>query len=312
MEFNKIVEKFKSKHTYLDTGAGKLSHYFGCSIEDIHLAKRIVRDELKSSKPEKKLPKILIVDTELAPMRSFTWGRWKQNVSLSQTISESFLLSWAAKWLYSTEVMSDAVTSKEVIEEDDARIMKSLWELLEEADAVIAHNLNKFDLPKINSRLIINGLPPTSSFHSIDTLAVVKKQFGFSSNKLDALAGYFGIDTKLDTTFELWANCMKGDPSSLKYMEIYNIKDVEILEEVYLKLRPWIKAHPNVALYNDLEESQCTCCGSSKIEELDKLYYTSVGAYKMYRCKDCGGISRGRKTVIAKSKNKKTLTSVGK
>ena len=26
----------------------------------------------------------------------------------------------------------------------------------------------------------------------------------------------------------------------------------------------------------------------------DKFYFTSVGKYNIYRCKDCGGISRGR------------------
>jgi hypothetical protein len=32
-------------------------------------------------------------------------------------------------------------------------------------------------------------------------------------------------------------------------MEAYNIHDVRILEETYLMLRPWIKPHPNMALF---------------------------------------------------------------
>lgn len=310
MEFNKVVEKISSNPSYITNGAGYLSKLLKCSKEDVYKAKKIVRGMSNNTNiPQKK---ILIIDIETAPMRSYTWGRWKQNVGLNQTISEFFLISWSAKWLYDTETMSDVLTPEEAIAEDDCRIVTKLWDLLDEAVIVIAHNGKSFDIPKINSRLILNGLPPVSSYTQIDTLEVVKKNFGFSSNKLDALCRYFGFDVKLDTNFELWKGCMNGDKESLYYMEKYNKNDVDILEEVYLRLRPWIKMGFNMSLLNDSENIQCCSCGSNDIHEIDnKLYYTSVGAYKMYRC-SCGAISRGRKSILTKSKSKTTLTSVGK
>ena len=45
-------------------------------------------------------------------------------------------------------------------------------------------------------------------------LEVAKKNFGFSSNKLDALAGYFGIEHKLGTDFKLWKDARNGDEDS--------------------------------------------------------------------------------------------------
>ena len=147
------------------------------------------------------------------------------------------------------EVYSNVLTPQEILNEDDGRIVKNLWKLLDEADIVIAHNGKKFDIPKINARFILNECPPPSFYKQIDTKEVAAKQFGFSSNKLDALAGYFGFKVKLDTDFSLWERCMRGDDEALQYMEIYNRHDVELLEEVYIRLRPWIKAHPNVALY---------------------------------------------------------------
>jgi hypothetical protein len=314
MDFNQVVERLISKPKYMTNGAGHLSKLFNCSKEDVYKAKKVVYGKIKLvDEPIKKMPKILILDIETAPMKSYTWGRWKQNVSLSQTISEFFMLSWAAKWLYSPVTMSMSVTPEDARGEYDGHICLNLWTLMDEADIIIAHNGNSFDVPKINSRFIVNNLPPTSPYQTIDTLLVARKQFGFSSNKLDALAGYFGVEHKMETGFELWSKCMDGDAESLKYMETYNRKDVEILEEVYLNLRPWIKNHPNVSLFNELSHSQCTCCGSSHVKEVEgKYYYTSVGAYPVYRCMSCGGLSRGRKTVIAKSKNKQTLTSIGK
>ena len=97
------------------------------------------------------------------------------------------MLSWAASWLGSGEVMSARLYSEEVLDECDFRIVKQLWNLLNEADIVVAHNGNAFDIPKIRARFALNGLPPTSFYQQIDTKITAAKEFGFSSNKLDAL-----------------------------------------------------------------------------------------------------------------------------
>lgn len=315
MEFNKIVEKLSSYRNYMDTGAGKLAKVWNCNADDVRKAKKIVLRNRKLGNAElpRVIPKILIFDVETSPLRAFVWSRWKQNVYLDQTIAEWFMIGWSAKWLYSTETMSGILTPEEIKNEDDGRIVSDLWKLINEASIVVAHNGNSFDIPKINSRFILNGLMPPKPYFSIDTKVVSAKQFGFSSNKLDALAEYFGIEHKDKTDFELWKRCLDGDQEALDYMQKYNIKDVDILEEVYLRLRPWIKNHPNVSILNDMDTEQCSCCGSHHIDEIEgDLYYTSVGGYKMYRCNNCGGISRGRKTVIEKSKSRRTLVSVGK
>jgi len=97
---------------------------------------------------------------------------------------------------------------------------------------------------------------------------------------------------------------MKG---ALEEMEIYNIQDVEVLEEVYLKLRPYIKSHPNVAVYMDIDKRVCSACGSDNLTQTDKYQYTNTGKFKVYRC-ECGAESRGRRTDFDKTKT--LLTSV--
>ena len=89
----------------------------------------------------------------------------------------------------------------------------------------------------------------------------------------------------------------------------YNKRDVTLLEEVYLKLRPWIKAHPNLNNFCDQELPVCSICGSEKLEEVEgEYYYTTTGKYKLYRCKDCGALTRGRKSIS----NKVKLVSLGR
>lgn len=236
------------------------------------------------------------MDLETAPIKAFVWRLWKQDVYIDQIISDWFLLTFSAKWLGSNEVISGRLTGKEALEESDYRIVKDLWNLIDEADIVIAHNGNSFDIPKMKARFAINGLPPTSFYQQIDTKVIAAKEFGFTSNKLDFLAQTFGISKKIHTEFELWARCMKGEDKALEEMEIYNRHDVEILEEVYLKLRPYIKNHPNMGLYQDSNSDVCPTCGGTHLKEY-KFYYTSIGKFQVYKCEDCNALSRSRKAI---------------
>lgn len=289
MLINDIVNLMIKKPYLLEMGKGKLAKRFKCTPEDIVKARREAKEFTR------KVPKILIFDLETAPMSAYVWGRWNQNISLDATISEWFMLCWSAKWLYSDEVISYSLTSEEALNEDDSRIVKELWKLINNADIIIAHNAKHADVKWMNSRFIMNELAPPKPYHIIDTLEVAKKNFGFSSNKLDALAGYFGIPHKMETSFKLWKDCLHGDEEALKYMEEYNRVDVEILEQVYIILRPWIKNHPNCGNLLTSDVPVCSICSSKKLELIpDKYYYTSVGKYELFRCKDCGAVSRGR------------------
>ena len=312
-EINELVEEFLSRKYMLDMGKGKLASYLKTTPENIVMAKKLARKSLlvnNKSNNFTKLPKILIFDLETSPLRAYVWRRWKQNIYLDQTISEWFLLTYSAKFLFDDKIYSGRLTGDEVKAEDDSRIIKDLWNLINEADIIIAHNGEAFDTPKMNARFIINGLPPTSPYQQIDTKKVAAKQFGFSSNKLDALARYFGFECKMDTDFELWAKCMDGDEESLAYMEEYNKHDVTLLEEVYLRLRPWINAHPNVGLYIESDVPVCSHCGSDHLHH-DGSYYTQAGKYDTYRC-DCGALSRVRSSSLSKDHKKRLFVSTAK
>lgn len=264
------------------------------------------------SKEKLKTSNILILDIETAPLKAFVWSRWKQNIYLDQTISEWFMLTWSAKWLFSNEVLSDKLSPIEVLEENDVRITKSLAALLNEADIVITHNGDRFDLPKIKSRLIVNRLPMVTPYVSIDTCKIAKRQFGFSSNKLQGLSDVLGFDGKDETDFDLWKRCMEGDLKALAYMEKYNKQDVKLLEDVYLELRPYIMNHPNVTLFLDMDKPRCTTCGSDDIYP-EGEYNTQVNTFTTYRCNHCKAIAgRLRKSSISAKQKGNILAPVAK
>ena len=313
---NELVEIFLEKPYHIRQGAGYLSNLFNCDKGDIYEVRRIIKEQQKEAdereQRELELPKILIVDIETSPLKAYVWTIWKQNVYLDQLVSDWFMLTWSAKWLYGDVIYSDKLTADEVNRENDKRIVERLWKLLDEADMVIAHNGDKFDIPRINARFVENGLNPPSPYRQIDTKKVAKSVFGFSSNKLEALARKFGIDGKLDTDFTLWSRCMEGDENALEEMRTYNDHDVEILEDIYLIMRSWIKSHPNVGLYMDTDEPVCPHCGSKNVHEESKSYYTNTGKYDTYRCNDCKAVSRKRKSTLSNIKTKNLLVPIPK
>ena len=258
---------------------------------------------------DSKTPRILIFDIETAPMRAYVWGKWKQDVGSSQFLSDWYVLSWAGKWLNNKNIMSDTLSPKEAINENDSRIVKSLWNLFDQADLVIAHNASRFDVPRMNTRYILNDMIPPSPYRVIDTLVVARSAFSFTSNRLDDLAGYFKIDHKKETSFELWDRCVRGDQEALDYMQEYNIKDVDILEQLYIKLRPWIKNHPNLSLYLENEEETCPYCGSTNVADTGTFTYTNVSKFSNVRCLDCHAIARRRISEYPKKKRKNLITS---
>lgn len=260
------------------------------------------------------LPKILVFDIETSPLKAFVFQKsvWKANVGADQVISEWFMLCWGAKWLFDEDIISDRLSGKEARNEDDSRIVKSLYDLLNEADIVVAHNGDSFDVPNMNTRFVVNDLPPTRPFQTIDTKLVAKKQFGFTHNSLNGLGKVFGFDPKMDTDFELWKQCVDGNEDALKYMSTYNMGDVDLLEKIYLKLRPWIKSHPNVGLYTLSDGASCSNCGGTNLTWIDgQYYYTQTSRFPIFVCK-CGAYGRSRKSDLTKEDKTNLVVGLSK
>jgi hypothetical protein len=258
-------------------------------------------------------PKIVTLDIETAPIESYHWGLWDQNIGLEQILSEWTILSYSAKWLGKQEVEYQSTGGKGVNKvRDDSSLLKSLWKILDEADIVVVQNGKEFDIKKINARMLLTGLPPYSPIKIIDTKIVAKKHFGFTSNKLEWMSKHLTevkkSAHKLFPGFELWKECLKDNPKAWAEMKKYNCDDTVSTEQLYLKMRPWIEGHPNVAAYSTLEKIMCAKCGSQNVQKRGK-HLTQCGEYHRFCCKDCGGWSRSRYTLNTENKRKNLLTN---
>lgn len=230
--------------------------------------------------------KILLLDIETAPHQVYVWGMWDQNVQLDRLIQHGRTLCWAAKWYGEDEAIDwdwELDGSK--------RMIRRIHKLMSQADIIVTYNGLKFDIPTLNNEFIKVGLPPIRPNKHIDLLRTAKAQFRLASNKLSYVAEYLKLGKKISHKgFSLWTGCLAGDRNDWDKMVEYNIGDVDLLEKVYTKLRPWVKNHPDVR--PDERTEHCDHCGSDKVQKRGSRM-TKDYAIQRLHCQECGGWSDG-------------------
>lgn len=234
--------------------------------------------------------KILLLDIETAPNLAYVWGLFQENIPTARIVNSGYVLCWAAKWFGSREMQfcsGYGATHKSMLQQ--------IHHLLDEADVVVHYNGKKFDIPTLNKEFVTHGLTPPSPYKQIDLYQTARTTFRFPSNKLDYVSQTLGIGQKVrHAGFELWVQCMAGDPKAWRAMERYNRGDVRLLERMYRRLRPWVRNHPNVAAEDGVDG--CPSCGSRNyIRQGTRL--AKNRKYPRYQCSDCGSWFHGTQFV---------------
>jgi predicted RNA-binding Zn-ribbon protein involved in translation (DUF1610 family) len=251
--------------------------------------------------------KILILDIETSPSFSWMWGLWKEIGSYSFVERDWFIMCWSAKWLGDKKIMSASLPDFPEYRKDptnDKPMLERLRTLLDEADIVVAHNGIKFDRKKINARFIIHGMKPPSPYRMLDTLQVCRKEFAFTSNRLNDVGQFLKVGKKMDTGgFQLWKDCLTGTgkvrSKAWRKMVEYCKSDIILLEKVYLALRPYMQQHPNVAILDTSGRCSCPKCGSKRIQYRG-LSCTNSSTFRRFQCLSCGGWGRQKTNEVQK------------
>lgn len=261
-------------------------------------------DSLKQAESiRSSVAKVLVLDIETSQMLLGGWGLFNQNYSIEQIEQDWTLISYSAKWLG-----EEGTTYSDITEKTEMVLLEELHALLDEADFMIAHNGRRFDLKKIKARMIINGMLPFSPVRVIDTLEIAKKEFGFTSNKLQYLTQTL-CKSKIKSThakfagYTLWKEFMKGNLEAIDEMRHYNIIDVESLEELYFILAPWSNSLPNFDVYSDETMDM-------SVWEHVGYHCSNLGKYDKFRHKVTGQYRRGRKNLLSKEKREQLLANI--
>lgn len=226
--------------------------------------------------------KILSLDIETAPALVYTWGLWDQNIGLNQIVNQTRVLCVAAKFYGEKKVYFYS-------EWNDGHdgMLKGIHDLMSEADVIMTWNGDNFDIPHLHREFLEAGMEPPAPSKNLDLMKIVKREFKFMSNKLENISNRLSLEGKIKHSgFDLWTGVMGGDPKAQKKMEVYNKRDVTLLEDVHDIIHAWIRLYPSVLLHEGGDEHACPKCGSSKRQRRG-YYYTQVSRFLRYQCTDC-------------------------
>lgn len=177
---------------------------------------------------------ILYIDLEVSKSWVFNYGLRVPSTYLNteDLYREYFIICWSASYVGQEKVWSDCVTKKEVLDwhkgkSPDARILGRLQELMESADMIAGHNVDRYDVKRANTRFLLNGLEPVTDKKTLDSLKMARSKFTFESNKLDYISQRLGFRGKDDIRNSDWLNIVTtGDEKTLKKVLKYNRGDV--------------------------------------------------------------------------------------
>lgn len=252
--------------------------------------------------------KYCFIDIETSPDVAVTFKRFKANLSQDNILREGgVILSISWRWMHSATTHGLALTPEEAKEGADSRLCAVLYALAETADVMIGHNIDRFDLPCIKSRMVINRMLPMKKVKTIDTLKLAK-QMRFQSNRLGSLGVALGEGDKAEHSgINTWIGCLAGNEDSLKEMLEYNIQDVDLLYAVYHRLAPHSNLPVNAAIFTKDTTVICPVCSSNDIVSTGNSVYTPACEYEEYECNDCGSRHRSKTVINTKEKRKSLL-----
>lgn len=221
------------------------------------------------------------LDIETSPNVVHAWGLWNQNIGINQIVEPSRMMCFAHK--------TRGGKTKFFAELDLPRedLVQRAWDVLDKTDVLVHFNGDHFDIPVLNSEFLLLGMPPPSPYKSVDLYKAYKKNFRLPSGKLAYISERLGLEGKVKNSgHSLWVRCMAGDAKAWKEMKAYNVRDVDLLEDLETLMLPWIPSYPNVNLYDDSEG--CPRCGDDEALKPRGFRYTQTGRYQRYRCDSCG------------------------
>jgi uncharacterized protein YprB with RNaseH-like and TPR domain len=228
----------------------------------------------------------LYFDIETAPNVGLFWqAGYKQRIDYSNIIKERAIICICYKWEDEKEVYEVHWDRNQ----DDKKLLIEFIKVANQADELVGHNGDKFDLPWIRTRCLLHEIEMFPNYTTVDTLKIARNKFRFNSNRLNYIAQYLGIGQKIKTEFNLWKDIvLNKDATAMEKMIKYCKKDVILLEKVhkYLGKHVYNKTHYGVVFGSD--RGSCPECGSDELV-ISKRRVTATGLKKIqYQCKTCG------------------------
>lgn len=178
----------------------------------------------------------------------------------------------------------------------EKRLLVDVSERLLDTDVWLTHYGTWYDIPFVNSRLIYHDLPVLPpNFSHLDTWKISRNRLKLRNNRLITISEFLGTkDEKNAIKPEQWLRALGGHKPSMDYIVEHCRRDVVVLEQAYLRLRPLVLDHPNKGLLDG--RGGCFVCGSERLQKRG-VSVTRTRKYQRYQCTKCGAWSKSTKPI---------------
>ena len=182
---------------------------------------------------------------------------------------------------------------KDILKAEKA-MLKDVSKRLMAADIWLTHFGTWYDINFINSRLLYHRLPVIAPNHPhIDTWKIAKNRLKLRNNRLVTISEFLKTgEEKNSIRPEQWLYALGLKKSAIDYIVEHCRRDVVVLKEVYLLIRPLITNHPHMGFERPEE---CPVCGKGPLV-ISKHRRTRTRFYTQFQCKNCGSYSTDTKS----------------
>jgi uncharacterized protein YprB with RNaseH-like and TPR domain len=185
----------------------------------------------------RKMPRVLVLDIETNGINGF-----KADLA--------YVLAVGYQWYNSDTVQCPTLADFETFKArpyDDRELMHAIHPIISQADVIAGHYLSVFDWPFLKSRFEKHGLPRIHGIKVLDTCMIARAHLKLSSNRLDNLAAFYGLDNaKLGKGRDWsiwWKRAAAGDLKAVEFIRKYCKQDVRTTTELLARMRAhWPKS----------------------------------------------------------------------
>lgn len=170
-----------------------------------------------------------------------------ETTSLNANTPKAMMLCWYIKPEGSDNYDRFCIDPKHIndIKSQDKEVVKTLTDVMvsHKYDILVTFYGTGFDIKFMRSRALKHGIdfPVYGETLHLDLYYATKSKLKLHSNRLASVCEFFGIKGKTPLDLSIWDRAAYGDKQALSEIFEHNKFDVIILEQLYYKLRPFIK-----------------------------------------------------------------------
>src|SRR5690349_9698474 len=122
-------------------------------------------------------PRVLIYDLERVPMRTKNIEIWDAKSLMGRRLNANDIESWGRTVCMGYKWLDERATH--IISEWDEGgregFLRGAWDLINEAEVVVGHNMQRFDQKHLQGEFELEGLGPASPVKITDTLLLAQR-----------------------------------------------------------------------------------------------------------------------------------------